>query len=1560
MNNEFDVAVVGISGRFPGARDVFEFWHNLANGVESITRFSNEELLASGVSSSYVNNRSYVKAAPILTDPDLFDAPFFGFSPTEAKTMDPQHRILLELAYEALENAGYDSNRYQGRVGVFTGAAMNTYFMHTAQNSRFAEDYIPTLIVNDKDFLSTRISYKLNLKGPSVTVQTACSTSLVAVHLARQSLLSEETDMALAGAISVRVPHHAGYFYDAGGVVSPDGHVRAFDARANGTVFGSGGGILVLKRLADALANGDTIHAVITGSAVNNDGSEKAGYTAPSVNGQADAVVEALANAGVTSDSISYIEAHGSGTPAGDPIEIKALTKAFRTASVRSGYCAIGSVKTNVGHLDAAAGVAGIIKTVLALEHRQLPPSLHFNDANPEIDFLATPFYVNTELREWTSDGPRRAGVMSTGMGGTNAHVILEEAPEQVASDDPGTPVLLVMSAKSPSALENVKQNLREFLTANKHVNMHDVAYTLQVGRKAFGFREYLTCDDRVDAINALAVRGAARSPSAQSDPTSRPLVFLLPGVGDHYVGMAHGLYETFEVFRQEVDRCARILESDLGLDIRRIVYPSAPSWKEVGQKKGIDLRKMLGRTPDAVIDKDGRSLNETWLVQPALFTIEYALSRLWQSLGVTPDAIVGHSMGEYVAACLSGVLSLEDALHLIAARARLVNQLPHGAMLAVMLSEQELSQVVGEDLSVALVNGPDLCVVAGPVPAVARLERRLQEKGVTCRPVQNAHAFHSRMLDPIVEKFEDEVRNVRLSKPSIPYISNVTGTWITAAQATDPHYWASHANHTARFSDALRELWRYPNPILLEVGAGRTLSVLAAQHPERPPAADLVVVQSVRYHYENESDSNVMLRGLGTLWASGRAINWDNYHAGVRRRRIALPTYPFERQRYWLETESTTSHNQAPADFISEASRLDDWFYVPTWERTAPPSGGVSDQASADVSWLIIGDRYGGGAGIKARLVKRGMAAELVHFGERFARRRDNSFEVNPGSVDDYLRLFRELEGQVGRELNIVHLGSLTREFWPTHSTQPSNQDFGFYSLLHIAQAIGERNVCVPITIGIISNGIHDVTGEECLDPETATVLGPCGVIPKEFPNVTCFNIDLPGKEPIDDLPDDLFGKILSEFSGTQRGPVAAYRGRHRWERRYSQVRLPPPTPAVVTGVAPEPGPLKRAGVYLITGGTGGLGLAVAEYLATKSQARIILTKKTAFPPKSMWRVLASGNGTSPRVSRTIKALLNLEDIGAEVEVVVADASDKRRMEQVVQEVVAKFGTINGVIHAAGIVRAGLIQAKTRDIAESVLAPKVYGTRILFDLVKDMNLDFLILFSSVTSLLSPYAESDYSAANASLDAFGCFANTQSAFRTLTINWPGWKQIGQLADLETQPGAEGWKEAALLKAITTKDGLEAFDRILNSDLTHVIVSPEPFGRLVEQSKSPVDPEAYLLQLKVGGEVLPPQRGPMDVGDEPNVVEAGVADIWRSVFGFEQIGIHDNFAELGGHSLLAMQIVAKVRSAYEIQCTIRDVFEAPTIAELSALLQTRIIAAVESLSDDEVQRLLGSD
>ena len=1549
MNNELDIAVVGMAGRFPGARNLDEFWRNLVSGVESIRPFSDEELLASGVSEAQLRNPSYVKAAPVLEGPGEFDADFFGLLPMEARMMDPQHRILLELAQEAIEDAGYDPNRYAGRIGVFAGSALNTYFMDRGLKGRFAEEYIPTLIGSDKDFLSTRISYKLNLRGPSLTIQTACSTSMVAVHMARQSLLNEESDMALAGAISVRVPHRAGYLCDGGGIVSPDGHVRAFDAKANGTVFGSGGGILVLKRLADALADGDNIHAVIKGSAVNNDGAEKAGYTTPSVNGQADVVVEALANSGVEADSITYVEAHGSGTPVGDPVEVMALTKAFRTFTGRSGYCGLGSVKTNVGHLDAAAAVAGMIKTILALKHRTLPPSLHFSEANPEIDFASTPFYVNTQAKEWTSDGPRRAGVMSTGMGGTNAHVVFEEAPEPTRSTRKDSSNLLVLSAKSEAALDHATQRLREFLEGDDSPNMNDVAHTLRVGRRTFPHRRCLVAANKKDAITMLAEQNSRRVlSSVQDGATQRPVVFLFPGIGDHYVGMGHGLYEEWDVFRQEVDRCARILQPHLGIDIRKIIYPDDQGWKNQGKSKGIDLKKMLGRGGDAPADPHAAELNKTLFAQPALFTLEYAMAQLWLSLGITPAAMIGHSMGEYVAACLAGTMSLEDALRMIAVRARLVNDLPAGAMLAVTLPEKELLPLLTEDLSISLINGPALCVVAGPVAAMAEFERRLNDKQIISRRVQNAHAFHSRMLSPIVAAFEQEVRKARLHEPAIPYVSNVTGKWITGRDATDPSYWGLHADHTARFNDALQELWRLENPILLEAGPGRTLGVLAMQHPDRQNAADPLTISSIRHSYENHSDVEFLMQSIGRLWLSGVEIRWENMSPAEGRRRVSLPTYPFERQNYWIENTATTSPTESPSP---GPAGVDDWFYAPTWKRSSLLGDAIDASHAPAAFWLIVADRYRGGVHMKSKLESAGVAAALVHFGEKFIRHTDGSYELNPAGIEGYRELFRDLERRAkGAPIHIAHFACLMKEDLMKAEedavrASSTNLDFGFFSLFHMAQAIGELGTSIPVKIGVISNRLHSVTGDENVLPAMATVVGLCGVISREYPNIDCFSLDLPGNESADGLSDACLAAIVSEFAEEHKSRVIAYRGKYRWEQHYEPVKLP----ATVSSTSSETlanKHLRRGGVYLITGGTGGIGLEIARHLAQACQPKLVLTKKSVFPEKSRWKSLLTAKDTPVPVLRTIATLLEIEAMGAEVEVVVADVSDRERMRQALQKLQAQFGAINGVVHAAGIVQAGLIHSKTRESAEDVLAPKVDGTMVLWELLQHVKLDFLVVLSSISSVLTPYGLSDYAGASSFLDAFANFASTRGCSRALSINYSGWREVGMFAELETLQGAEGWeRDAELQKAIAPKDGLETFDRALNSNLTQVVVSPQDLNKLLQEETN-----------RVSRHVGPHEDAD---GQPTNTVEKALAQVWSSVFGLDRIGIHEHFAELGGHSLMAMQIVTRIHALYQVPFTLRDFFESPTIAQLSSVIQERILAEIDGLSDEQARRLISN-
>jgi acyl transferase domain-containing protein/thioesterase domain-containing protein len=874
-----DIAIIGLSARFPGAGNIEEFWHNLREGVESISFFSDEELLAAGTEPATLKQSNYVKASAILSNIELFDAAFFDFSPKEAEITDPQHRIFLECAWESLENAGYAHQNDDNVIGVYAGTSMNTYLLNNLYPKRDALTSSYSLMIgNDKDFLPTRVSYKLNLKGPSVNVQTACSTSLVAVHWACQSLLNGECDIALAGGVSVGVPQKSGHWYQEGMINSPDGHCRAFDAKAKGTVDGNGVGIVVLKKLEQAIADGDHIHAVIKGSAINNDGALKMGYTAPSIEGQAAVISEAQAVADIEAETISYIETHGTGTELGDPIEIAALTRAFRASTEKKGFCAIGSLKTNIGHTDAAAGVAGLIKTVLALKHRLLPPSLHFEQPNPQIDFANSPFYVNRELSEWKGNGiPRRAGVSSFGIGGTNAHLILEDAPEIEPSESSRPWQLLVLSAKTPSALETTTANLANYLVQQSDSNLADVAYTLHCGRQRFKYRRMLVCQDTQEAAKALRTPDPEKVFTAFQAMEKRPVVFMFSGQGAQYVKMAYELYQTEPLFREEVDKCSDYLKPHLELDLRKVLYPSE--------------EKMTKATPQ---------IHQTAFTQTALFVIEYALAKLWMSYGIHPEAMLGHSIGEYVAACLADVFSLEDALSLVATRGLMMQSLPRGSMLAVLLPESEVQPLLHQGLSLAAINGPNRCVVSGFSEAVETLQNQLTQQGVECQHLHTSHAFHSEMMAPILADFTDRVKQVTLKKPQIPYVSNVTGTWITAAEATDPNYWATHLRQTVRFSEGLQRVLEDSTRILLEVGPGRTLTTLAKQHPNK--VAEHSVLSSLRHPQDNQSDVAFLLNTLGQLWLIGGLVDWSRFYTNERRQRLPLPTYPFERQRYWIE----------------------------------------------------------------------------------------------------------------------------------------------------------------------------------------------------------------------------------------------------------------------------------------------------------------------------------------------------------------------------------------------------------------------------------------------------------------------------------------------------------------------------------------------------------------------------------------------------------------------------------------------------------------------------------
>ena len=759
------VASIGMAARLPGAADVETFWRNLVAGVESIRHFTADELQARGIDRRHLAEPRFVPAGALLEDVDRFDASFFGFTPREAQILDPQHRTFFECAWSALEDAGCDPARTSRAIGVFAGTSMNSYLLFNLVPNAEVIDAVglaQACIASDKDFLATHLSYKLDLRGPSLTVQTACSTSLVAVQLAFQHLLTYQCDLALAGGVSIQVPHQPGYRYEDGGILSPDGHCRVFDAAARGTVKGNGVGVVVLKRLSEALRDGDRIVAVIRGAAVNNDGSVKVGFTAPSADGQAEVIATALAQAGVSADSLGYVEAHGTGTPLGDPVEVSALTRVFRAATRQTEFCALGSVKSNIGHLDAAAGVAGLIKAALAVERGVIPPTVHFSTPNPELDLPTSPFYVNAGACGWPdARHPRRAGVSSFGIGGTNAHVVLEQAPSREASAVPRAVEILPLSAKSASSLTNVREHLAAHLRAHADANLGDIAWTLQTGRAPFAIREAIVAGSTVEAAEMLVA--PAERTGAAAGAVCPPVAFLFPGQGAQYARMGAGLYASDLVFSRAFDEVAVRFQRVIGMDVRRVLF---------------------GAAGEAA---DDERLAATGMAQPALFAIEHALARWWMHMGVTPDAMIGHSLGEYVAACIAGVFGLDEAVALVAARARLMESLPPGAMLAVRMSETDVHPWLDDTVALAAVNGPRACVLSGNPDAIARVERTLGERGVPLQRLRTSRAFHSAMMDPILAAFRTEVRRIRFQPPSIRFVSNLTGGWITADQATDP-----------------------------------------------------------------------------------------------------------------------------------------------------------------------------------------------------------------------------------------------------------------------------------------------------------------------------------------------------------------------------------------------------------------------------------------------------------------------------------------------------------------------------------------------------------------------------------------------------------------------------------------------------------------------------------------------------------------------------------------------------------------------------------------------------
>ncbi len=1471
------IAIIGMQARFPGSDDLDQYWANLSGGVESITALTDDDVRAAGIPDDVANLPGYVKAAPLLQRVDEFDAEFFGFSARDASLTDPQHRLFLETSWRALEDAGYDPSGYQGAIGVFGGCEQSTYLyqLYVHRETLGYLDGMQLMVTNDKDHLCTQVSYRLNLRGPSVVVQTTCSTSLVAVSLACESLQARRCDMALAGGVTVRVPQRGGYLYTPGSILSPDGHCRPFDAEAQGTIVGSGVGIVVLKRLDDALQDGDNVRAVILGVGINNDGSDKAGYTAPSFRGQAGAIRAAQSAAGVLPGSIGYIEAHGTGTILGDPIELSALIDVFKEHTDQSGFCGIGSVKSNFGHLSCASGVAGLIKTALMLQHQAIPPTVHYRTPNPAIEFDRSPFYVTTHLHPWhCNGGPRRAGVSSFGVGGTNAHLVVEEAPTPEPLTQQRPRQLIALSARSVESLDVVTEQLATHLEKHPDLALADIAFTLHVGRRPFPHRRALVArsDDRAGVIAALR---DPRQLTGAATGTHRHVVFMFPGQGAQYPGMAADLYATEPVVRDAIDHCARVLEPHLGRDLRHLLFPH-PAQREAA----------------------GNQLMNTQWAQPALFAVEYAVGALWRSWGIEPAAMIGHSVGEYIAATFAGVMALDDALVLIARRGQLIASMPRGSMLTVMADADAVGRFITDSISLAAVNAPGYSVLSGPDDAIDRLEATLVAERIAVRRLHTSHAFHSSMMDPILKQFEDQVANVRLSEPVRPMVSTFTGQWADA-QIAQPRYWSHQLRSAVRFADALRAVSAPDspvgtNPVFLEVGPGRGLATFAGLTTKGDNPQPLCLA-SLPGPADERPGIDALFGALGQLWSAGASVDWTGFHATEQRRRVALPTYPFDRRSYWI--------GPLPDGVRHQARDTSTWIHKPVWQQKVLEKAAPAELSGRRI--MLFDDQTGLARSLTLRLQALDGWPIVVQRGQSFAHPDNSTYIMDPTQPDHFARLANEVCQQEPRLAGVIDCWGAAP---PGHTDLDTAGSEICLAPMRLAAALSGQPTVRPLPVLLVSRGTAKVNPADELDPPRALGVGVAKVIPQEHPGLQLTHVDV-------DADERTAEQILQELAAGLPDPVVALRDGSRFVEFYE--------PGVINSIGAPLGWPDQP-VVLITGGLGHIGLTLAEQIFMRLRARLVLLGRGSLPPPELWAEKAEDPQTSGALRPTLKRLAQMRGDRDEIIVVNADLNRGDQVAAAVDRAVARFGRIDVVVHGAGRVDAGAFAPAAEtglSVLEAQFSPKLRGLSHLIDAMRGREPKRWILHSSISSILGGLGLAAYAGVNAVLDAMALAGGPN----WLSIGWDAW-------DNALEAHSEG-----MPVPIHPPEGADAFLRLVGSGVgPHALVV---VNDLQARFDVWVRRRDGAPQRKGAGAARHPRPNLSTPFEAPRSdTERQLAEIWGAQLGIDPIGIHDRFLDLGGHSLLAVQIASEIRDAFQIEMPVLQLFQAPTVGQLATIIE----------------------
>lgn len=1503
--NGLEIAVIGISGKFSHSKDIKIFWDNLKNGKELIYFFSENELKEVGISEELIKNPNYIKAGGFLEDSEYFDAAFFGFTPDDAEIMDPQMRLFYEHSWKALEDAACIPKKFKGLIGVYAGASSN--FNWEAMNLIKGKLSWDNSTIIDKDNLATNIAYKLNLKGPALTVSTGCSTSLVAINNACFGILTGQCDIAIAGGVTIR-SGKSGYMYQEGMIYSPDGHNRTFDEKAGGTVGGSGIGVVVLKRLQEALDDGDHIYAVVKGIAINNDGNRKIGFTAPSIEGQVDVIRAALQMAEVEPESISYVECHGTATNLGDPVEVESLRLAFNTN--KRNYCAIGSVKSNLGHLDAAAGVVGFIKTVLCLKNRMLIPSLYFENPNPKIDFRNSSFYVNTETKEWKNDKyPLRAGVTSLGVGGTNAHAVLEESPKVESSIICREYKLLLLSGKTESALENNINNFKKFIINNVNVNLADVAYTLQIGREHFMHRRMFVCKNIEAGIDNIV-----KTKSNVNKNTKKNTVFMFSGQGSQYVNMGRGLYEKETYFRESIDECSEILIKRLGFDIREILFV------EDSFKNQIESR-----------------IDQVLYTQPIKFVFEYSLAKLLIKLGIAPDYMIGHSFGEIGAACLSGVFSLEDALEIVALRGELMESVDPGLMLSVNMSEELVDEYVSKhnDISLAAVNGKDLCIVSGTIKNIEEFEQKIKKDGFDSIMLKVPRAGHSNMMIPIMDKFEQRLSQMKLNEPKIPFISGLSGDWIKNEEASSSRYWSKHLKETIRFSKGISTLFKKGDSVFIQLGPDRGIVSFVEQHEEKQINDN--AINLIRHKKELIDDNEFFTNQIGELWLSGVDIDWENFNEGERRQKLSLPTYEFDKHKFELKANLNEIINQVinTKNRFQRKEGINEWFYLPIWEQSPQIEKNIFEDSNY---WLIFMDSLGIGNRLKRKLVDNNQNVIKVNLGEFYEKISDFEFSINQNNPSDYDSLFSELKNNNTIPHKIIYLMSVTIDLDYENIYEKINRinNLGFYGLMYIAQSIGELNIENNLTIYSVTNNMNSVLGNEFIYPEKSTILGTVKVIPLEYSNIKCRNIDIENNE-IDKAAEN----ILKETCIETANRLVAYRNNIRWSERIRPIKI--------DNISTER--IKKNGIYLIIGGLGGVGLSISEYLGKEYQAKLILVGRSSFLDKKLWDKWLIEKGNDNETSQRILKVREIELAGGTIDILQADVVNYSQMEDVVNYLTNKYGIINGFIHAAMTVdKAGLIQNRNKIENEKIIASKIKGTINLYQIFENKNIDFMMFCSSLTGVLGNAGEVGYVASNDFIGYFASAMNNRSQTFITAIDWNGWLDVGtgiktrkeKLRLQNINIDEVNYKEL-LPNYIDPKEGIEIFKIVMGNNFSRVSISTLDVEDLINDL---VTQEVSLETLDGSNEIIRTELYPRpELSNqyvEPKTeIEIKIAEIWKTFFRYNKIGVNDDFFELGGDSLKGMRLFAILYKEFGVRIRVKEIFNRPNIALISEYINSNL-------------------